>query len=46
MRFWTIFKLLSDSLIKPKKAACGVKLGKLRSVSKNKETWFQRVLVT
>ena len=41
-----MFKLLSDSLIKPKRAACGVKSGKLRSVSKNNESWFQAVLVT
>ena len=25
MWFWSIFKLLSDSLIKPEMAACGVK---------------------
>ena len=46
MWFWNIFKLLSDSLIKPKRAACGVKSGKSRSVSKNNESWFQRILVT
>ena len=45
MWFWSIVKLLSDSLIKPKRAACGVKSGKSRSVSKNNESWFQSVLV-
>ena len=39
MWFWSIFKLLSDSLVKPKKAACGVKPGKSRSVSKNNKSW-------
>ena len=46
MWFWIIFKLLSDSLIKPKRAVCGVKSGKSRSVSKNNKSWFQRILVT
>ena len=47
MWFWSIFKL-SDSFIKPKRAACGVKSGKPTSVSKKKEnkSWFQRTLVT
>ena len=46
MWFWNIFKLLSDSLVKPKRAACGAKSGKSRSVSKNNKSWFQRILVT
>ena len=46
MWFWSIFKLLSDSLIKPKRAVCGVKSGKSRSVSKNNKSWFQRILAT
>ena len=46
MWFWSIFKLLSDSLIKAKREACGVKSGKWSSVSKNTKSWFQRILVT
>ena len=46
MWFWNIFKLLSDSLIKPKRAACGVKSGKSRSVSKSNKSLIQRLLVT
>ena len=46
MWFWSIFKLLSDSLTKSKRAACGVKSGKLRSVSKNNKSWFPRNVVT
>ena len=46
MWFWNIFKLLSDSLIKPKRAACGVKSGKSRSVSKSNKSLIQRILVT
>ena len=34
MWFWSIFKLLSDSLIKLERAAYDVKSGKTRSVSK------------
>ena len=46
MWFWNIFKLLFNSLVKPKRAACGAKSGKSRSVSKNNKSWFQRILVT
>ena len=46
MWFWSIFKLLSGSMIKPKRAACGVKSGKSRSASKINKSWFQRILVT
>ena len=46
MWFWNIFKLLSDSLIKSKRAACGVKSGKSRSVSKSNKSLIQRLLVT
>ena len=46
MWFWSIFNLLSDLLIKPKKVDWGVKLGKSRSVSKNNKSWFQRIVVT
>ena len=46
MGFWSIFKLLSDSLIKPKRAACGVKSGKSKSVSNNNKSWFHRILAT
>ena len=43
---WGIFKLLSESLIKPKRAAYGVKSGKPRSVSKNNKSSVKRILVT
>ena len=46
MWFWNIFKLLSDSLIKSERAACGVKSGKSRSVSKSNKSLIQRLLVT
>ena len=46
MWYWSIFKSLSDSLIKPKKIACSVKSGKSRPVLKNTKSWFQRILVT
>ena len=46
MWFWNIFKLLSNSLVKSKRAACGAKSGKSRSVSKDNKSWFQRILVT
>ena len=46
MWFWSIFKLLSDSFTKSKRAACGVKSGKSRSVSKNNKSWFPRIAVT
>ena len=45
MRIWSIFELLSDSLIKPKTAACSVKSGTSRCVSKNGKNWFQIILV-
>ena len=44
--FWSIFKLLSDSFIKPKRAAWSVKSVKSRSVSEKNKNWFQRILVT
>ena len=46
MWFWSIFKLLSDSLIKLERAAYDVKSGKTRSVSKKNKSWFHRILVT
>ena len=42
MWFWSMFRLL----IKPKRAACGVKSGKPRCVSKDNKSLFQRILVT
>ena len=46
MWFWSVFTLLSDLLIKTKRAACDLNQGSLDLSQKIKVDWFQRILVT